>query len=299
VLAPGRRSLGVRYSADNDLLREYSGADRFLLKNEVHTAIVDYRAGLPTRVPMEAGLSVSASSAGEGYMNGFIAAMENHVFAPLFGHSAINGNRTGPYAMTGTVRDTDVGGRRRADGGTWGMQVGDVVGLLKASLPAGACTRCAAAVRGVVDYAAGGRGGSAASSVGLGVSGSAPLSARWTAFADARVAAPLSSRDRAGLPVHPAAGATVGVNYQATPKLVLTVQNDYDASPYRKTGLPVYDNAYTSVTFGLAYRMTRTLVLKFSASEDYNTGKRPAGQDSMAPYGPSDFSATASLQKSF
>ncbi|MDE2490657.1 MAG: hypothetical protein KGM24_07400, partial [Elusimicrobia bacterium] len=299
VLAPGRRSLGVRYSADNNLLRESAGPNHVVLKNEVHTVVLDYRVGLKTRLPVEAGLSVSAASAGPGYMNGFIAMMENHVFAPLFGPSAVNGNRTGPNAMTGTVRDVQVGGRHERDDGTWGMQVGDVVGVVKASLPVGSCALCEAAVRGVVDYAAGGQGGSAVSSVGVGVSAARPLGPRWSVFADARLAAPLSARDRTGLPVAPAAGATVGVSYRATPKLTLTVQNDYDGSPYRKTGLPVYDNAYTSVTFGLAYRLTRTLVLKFGASEDYNTGKRPAGQDFMAPYGPSDFSATASLQKTF
>jgi hypothetical protein len=114
--------------------------------------------------------------------------------------------------------------------------------------------------------------GSGSPDFGLGLALEKGLGSRWILHGNVNGVFPTGRI--AGLPLHPTVMGIAAAEYLWSDDLSLTLQFDYYTSPFRHTGLEVFDKGVTEVVAGFGYRVAERWLWQVYAIEnvDFITG---------------------------
>lgn len=263
--------------AANDFYREQTPTLLVTERSESHTFALGYRRGFSIGAfpRFEVGVQAQFHESDPGFLNGFIANVENAWVSATGVQSAANPLRSPTAAPLpfGTMVTRTGAPAYVVPGSASGF--GDVYAFVKVQLldrtPSPWATRVAARIALNVPGSAAFSEGSIA---GAGVSVDQTVANRIALHGDVRANLIFDAEAPSGLPLQRnAIGFSVGPEFRLTRETSISAQYDGNSTPYALTGTEAFDASYGDITIGLSHRFkmgSRRLLTQLYGRENLN-----------------------------
>jgi hypothetical protein len=265
VLPPGTLDVRLELANTAAIYNEAPPGSSAQVKFETLRNGLFLRYGVTSR--LEVGLEVPVLYRYTGFMEGAIEAVERATTGLSPARSALSHVS---YAYNVTRN-----GQRIVDGTKGALGLGDTMVQLKYQMFAETSSRPALSFRTAVKLPTGDEDeffGSGSPDFGLGLAVEKTLGRRWVIHGNLNGVFPTGRI--AGLALHPTITGIAAAEYLWSDDLSLTLQFDYYTTPFRHTGLEVFDKGTTEIAAGFSYRIARHWLCQFYAIEnvDFITG---------------------------
>jgi hypothetical protein len=260
VLPAGASEFSLHTVAANNLYQDQTDPYSISQRDETHSIALGYRRGFTFRrwPRVEFGGQIQLHERDAGFLNGFISGFES-MWVSLTGHtSAKNKLRTdnGSVVPLGTMVTQSNRLLYQSSGDDSGF--GDLQFVAKSLLHDGADSSGGArvAARLVVNMS-GASSFTQGNFAGVGVSVERRLLSWVALHGDLRASILFDRTSPWNLPLkRTTVGFSLGPELKLTANNSLSLQFDGNSTPYRATGIDVFDDSYGDVTIGLSRRMS-------------------------------------------
>jgi hypothetical protein len=246
VVRPGTLDVRLELAETASIFNDKSPQSDVVVKFETLRSGLFLRYGATDR--LELGLEVPVLYRYAGFMNGAITATER----------ATTGLNPARAALSNTsfVFNVTRNGQTIMSGGPGATGLGDTTLMSKYQLLTEGVWMPAVSLRGAVKLPTGDQAdffGSGSPDFGLGLAVEKLVAGRWILHSNVTGVVPTGTI--AGIGLRPTLSGLVAIEYLWSKNLSLTVHFDYYSSPFKSTGISVFDNGVTETVAGFSYRL--------------------------------------------
>jgi hypothetical protein len=246
VVRPGTLDVRLELAETASIFNDQSPQSDVVVKFETLRSGLFLRYGATDR--LELGLEVPVLYRYAGFMNGAITATER----------ATTGLNPARAALSNTsfVFNVTRNGQTIMSGGPGATGLGDTTLMSKYQLLTEGVWMPAVSLRGAVKLPTGDQAdffGSGSPDFGVGLAVEKLVAGRWILHSNVTGVVPTGTI--AGIGLRPTLSGLVAIEYLWSKNLSLTVHFDYYSSPFKSTGISVFDNGVTETVAGFSYRL--------------------------------------------